>query len=414
MTIKRFGDERDWFFAARFGLFVHWGIYAVNAWHEQEQVRRAVPRTEYEKLMEQFNPQMFAPDTWLDMAEQAGMKYICFTAKHHDGFCMWDTEFTDFNVMNSPYGRDVLAELAEACHRRNFPLCIYYSVVDWHHPNYPNRNQSHELPVPEPGDQPDVDLYLDFLRAQVRELCTNYGAIHGIWWDMNQTGVEDESIHNMIRELQPAALINNRGFGNGDFGTPERDWDNSINTLPAFSEPTEACNSVGSQSWGYRVDEDYYTCEYLIRQIDTVLAKGGNYLLNAGADADGRFPRPSRDILDKIGRWMQVARESFDGCEPAGNLTENRNVLLTKSGNSIYVHLNRRPETNGVPLHPLAVMPERATLLNDGRDVEFRVVHLPSTFKQQVKQLYLRNLPIEEFSDEVLIVKLEFESELSG
>ena len=407
--MKIFGDERDWFFEARFGLFVHWGIYAVNAWHEQEQMRRAVPRAEYVKLIEKFNPQGFDPDTWLDLAEQVGMKYICFTAKHHDGFCLWDTKLTDFNVMNSPYGRDILGKLAAACHRRAIPLCLYYSVVDWHHPNYPNKGQSHELCAPEPGDQPDLPKYLDFLRAQVRELCTNYGQIHGIWWDMNQTGVEDESIHEMIRKLQPAAIINNRGFGKGDVTTPERDWDDAVKKLLAFHERTEVCNSVGSHSWGYRADEDYYTCEYLIRQIDTVLAKGGNYLLNVGANADGCIPQPSRDILNNIGRWIQFARESFNGCEPAGNLTENRNVLFTKTGNFIYVHLNIRPVTNGVTLHPLAAIPKRATLLNDGRDVEFRVDHLPNTLKQQTEQLHLRNLPIDEFSDQVMIVKLEFD-----
>lgn len=405
--MKKFGDKRDWFFNARFGLFVHWGLYAINAWHEQEQMRRAVPRLEYQKLIEKFNPQKFCPDRWLDIVEAAGMKYICFTTKHHDGFCMWDTKLTDYKVTNSPYGRDILAELAEACHRRKIPLCLYYSVVDWCHPNYPNHNESHELVRPEPGDKPQVTEYIKYLRAQVRELCTNYGEIHGIWWDMNQTGVMDESIHEMIHELQPAAMINNRGLGEGYFGTPERDWDDSVKTSLEFFKPTEACDSVGSESWGYREDEDYYTFEYLIRSIDTVFAKGGNYLLNVGPDADGVIPVKALERLEKIGNWYHKTAESFSAA-PASDLTENRNVLLTKNDDTIYVHLNNRPITSGVWLKPINKLPRSATLLNDGSSVKFRMAHLPNTFKEQNQQLHLYDLPIEKYSDEVIVLRLDY------
>ena len=410
--MQRFGDARDWFFDARFGMFVHWGLYAINAWHEQEQMRRVVPRSQYANLIEQFNPGSFNAHAWLDLAEQAGMRYFCFTTKHHDGFCLWDTRQTDFNVMNSPYGQDVLAQLAEACQRRNFPLCLYYSVVDWHHPSYPNRNHSHELVASEPGDAPDLPKYIAFLREQVRELCTNYGQIHGFWWDMNQTGLQDQTIHEMIRQLQPAAVVNDRGFGPGDFGTPERDWDNSLEESLAFSKPTEACNSVGSESWGYREDEDYFTSEYLIREIDKVLAKGGNYVLNAGPKADGTIPEQAISILRDVGRWMKFAWESFEDAVPASNLTDNRDILLTRKGTTVYVHVNRRPVTSGVVLKPMLDMPARATLLNTQKDIEFTVEHLPNTHKQQIKQLHLRNLPIDQLGNEVIVAKLEFDSVL--
>src|SRR5215510_11936126 len=180
----RFGDARDWFFQKRFGMFVHWGLYAIHGWHEQEQWRNRVPRNEYVKLASQWNPTQFDPDRWLDVAQEAGMKYVCFTTKHHDGFCLWDTKQTDYNTMNTPYGKDVLKMLADACHRRGVPLCLYYSIADWHQPNYPNQGRSHELP-PQTGDQPDWPRYLEFLKAQVRELCTNYGELGGFWWDMN-------------------------------------------------------------------------------------------------------------------------------------------------------------------------------------------------------------------------------------
>ncbi len=150
------------------------------------------------------------------------MRYVCFTTKHHDGFCLWDTRQTAFNTMNTPYGRNVLAMLADAGHRRRMPLCL--SIADWTHPCYPNQGRHHELP-PQPGDTPDWDRYMDFLREQVRELCTNYGRIHGFWWDMNVPQHRDPSVNAMIRELQPGIVINNRGFDEGDFGTPEREYD---------------------------------------------------------------------------------------------------------------------------------------------------------------------------------------------
>ncbi len=139
--IKRFGDRRDWFFEKRFGMFIHWGLYAIPGWHEQHQWRGRVPRAEYVKLAQRWNPVKFDPDQWLDLAEEAGMKYVCVTTKHHDGFCLWDTKQTAFNTMNTPYGKDALKLLADACHRRGFPLCLYYSCVDWHHPHYPNQGR---------------------------------------------------------------------------------------------------------------------------------------------------------------------------------------------------------------------------------------------------------------------------------
>ena len=202
----------------------------------------------------------------------------------------------------------LLAMLADACHRRNFPLCLYHSVVDWHHPNYPNQGRSHELPQPEPGDNPDFDQYLAFLKAQVRELCTNYGDIHGFWWDMNVTGEVIPEVNNMIRELQPAAVINNRGFDDGDFGTPERD-NTPLNEVRAFDKPTEACQAVGRESWCYRENEDYYSDLHLMRSIDKTLAKGGNYLLNVGPKADGTLPDEAVAILNRVSRWYHAVKE---------------------------------------------------------------------------------------------------------
>jgi alpha-L-fucosidase len=403
----RFGDGRDWWFQRRFGMFVHWGLYAIHGYHEQEQWRLRVPRSEYEKLQQQWNPVKFDPNAWLDLAAQAGMKYICLTSKHHDGFCLWDTKQTSYNTMNTPYGKDVVRMLSDACHRRGVPLCLYYSVVDWHQPNYPNQSRSHELP-PQPGDQPDLARYLEFLKAQIRELCTNYGEIHGIWWDMNVTGHVDPSINQMIRQLQPKAVINNRGFDPGDFGTPERDYDSSGEELLSFDRRTEANQSVGAESWGYRKDEDYYDDRHLLRSIDKYLARDANYLLNVGPKGDGTIAAEPADILRRVGKWYGSVRESLEGAEPASDMTANRNVLLTRKGNVVYVHLHRDPVSEAVKLKPMTAAPRRATLLNTGEPVEFAVDLAPSDHVEHVAYLRLRKLPVNQMANTVLVVKLEY------
>jgi alpha-L-fucosidase len=402
MPSPRFGDGRDWFLQRRFGLFVHWGLYAIPAWHEQIQWRRGIARRDYERLIGEFNPIRFDPDAWCDAAERAGMEYVCFTTKHHDGFCLWDTALTEFNVMRSPYGRDVLTMLAEACHRRGLPLCLYYSCVDWHHPNYPNQGRHHELPGPEPGDAPDLDRYLEFLKGQLRELCTNYGTIHGIWWDMNLPQHRDPSINAMVRALQPSAVINNRGYDDGDFETPER----RVPEGRRFARPTEACQSGGRESWGFRQDEDYHSSGFLMQSIDTILAMGGNYLLNVGPRADGTLPPEASERLERIGRWYGRVREAFGDAEPASDLTDNPGVLLTRRGRTLYAHFPSAPEASGAVLRPLATVPRRATLLNTGAELHAAVEVTPRLWQER-PYLHLVGLPVEAQLGEPLVVRLD-------
>lgn len=406
----RFGDGRDWWFAKRFGMFVHWGLYSINGFHEQEQWRRRVPREDYVKLAAQWNPAAFDPDAWLDLMRDAGMSYVCLTAKHHDGFCLWDTKLTRFNTMNAPFGRDVVRMLADACHRRRVPLCLYYSIADWNHPNYPNQGRHHELP-PQPQDQPSLARYLEFVRGQVRELCTNYGEIAGFWWDMNVDRHADPSMNALIRSLQPTAVINDRGFDAGDFGTPERDVDVAGEEVLSFGKRTEACQSVGVESWGYRRDESYYTDRHLMRSIDKYRARDANYLLNVGPKPDGTIPGEAADILRRVGRWHAEVREAFDGPVPASHLTSNRNVLLTRRGNTLYVHLHRDPVSDSVKLGPLARAPRQATLLNTGRAVSAVVDLAPSDHVTQARYLRLTNLPANDLSNTVMVVKLEFDGD---
>ncbi|MCX7824087.1 MAG: alpha-L-fucosidase [Verrucomicrobiae bacterium] len=408
---KRFGDGRDWFFEKRFGMFVHWGLYAIHGFHEQEQWRARVPRAEFVKLARRWNPVKFKPDAWLDLMQETGMRYICLATKHHDGFCLWDTKQTAFKTMNTPYGRDIVKLLADACHRRGVPLCLYYSIADWNHPHYPNQGRHHELP-PQPQDQPDWNKYLDFLRAQVRELCTNYGEVHGFWWDMNVRKHVDRSINDMIRKLQPKAVINNRGFDEGDFGTPKRDYDSGAAEAQGFDRPTEACQSVGMESWGYRKDEDYYSDRHLMRSIDRYLARDANYPLNVGPTAEGTIPEPAAAILKRIGKWYGAVKESLEGVEPASHLTSNRNVLLTRRDRTLYVHLHKDPVGDAVKLKPINVAPKSAVLLNDGRKVEWALNMVPSDHVEQKAYLRLRRLPANEMANTVLVVRLEFDRPL--
>ena len=409
--IPHFGDSRDWFFERRFGMFVHWGLYSIPGWHEQHQWRARVPRAEYMKLASQWNPRKFDPEQWLDLMEEAGMKYITLTTKHHDGFCLWDTKQTAFNTMNTPYKKDIIGQLSNACHKRRVPLCLYYSIADWNQPNYPNQGRHHELPA-QPNDSPDWDKYMLFLKEQVRELCTNYGEIHGFWWDMNVPQFKDPSVNALIRQLQPKAVINNRGFGEGDFGTPERDFDSAAAEAKGFDKPVEACQSVGMESWGYKKDEDFYTDFHLISSIDRYLARDANYLLNVGPTGEGVIPAESAAILGRIGKWKKSVDESYQKVQIDNGITGAAGVMTTKRDRTLYIHMNKVPIGNGVKLKPINILPTKATLLNTGKPIDCVVNLCPSDHASQQPYLRLRNLPVNEMSNTVLVAKLEFDRPL--
>jgi alpha-L-fucosidase len=408
MPLKKFGDGRDWFFEKKYGMFIHWGLYAIPAWHEQHQWRARVPRAEYVKLSEKWNPVKFDPDKWLDLLQEAGMRYLTITTKHHDGFCLWDTALTPFNTMNTPYRQDILGKLSDACHKRSIPLSLYYSIVDWNHPNYPNQGRHHELSNPEPGDKPDWDRYMEFLKSQVKELCSNYGEISGFWWDMNVPQYKDPSINEMIRKLQANAVINNRGFDDGDFGTPERDFDTASAEAQKLEKMTEACQSVGMESWGYKSDEDYYSDFHLQGSIDRYLARGANYLLNVGPDATGIIPEEPALILKRLGKWYSSVKEAYEDTEPAPDIITGKDVLVTRRGDTIYIHFHKGPIGSGYKLKPIDVLPANAILLNNGKPVETIVNLCPSDHQEQKPYLRMRKLPVNMISGNVLVVKLEF------
>ncbi len=400
-------SDKNWFNQSKFGLFVHWGLYAISGVHEQVLLRANLPPQKYFAMIDEFSPKHFDPHSWIDLAQSAGMEYLVFTTKHHDGFCLWDTKETRFNVMNSPMKVDVLRALADACHLRKFPLCLYYSIVDWHHPNYPNQGRSHELQHPKQGDAPDKAKYMDYLRAQVMELCTNYGPIQGFWWDQNTMAHQDPSINALIRRLQPTAMINDRGFDQGDFGTPER---NEKLTREYKREAVEACNSVGRQSWGYRVNEDYYSVNYLKRYFASYLAQGNNFLLNVGPDADGRVPGQAVALLQSLGKWYREVKPIFAQAVPVKLSEEHENIFCLKRGNQLVVVSVDRLDVNAIYMNPIDQFPRDAILANSGTSVDCRLDWLPARYHtENATCLRLYNLPQEVENEPVLIFLLEFD-----
>lgn len=398
------------FQSQRLGLFLHWGLYSLEAWHEQDQWRRGWKREDYSRLIERFSAKRFECERWLDVADTLGAKYVCLTTKHADGFCLWDSNLTDFKVTKSPLGRDVVAELADACSRRGMALGLYYSVVDENHPSYPHAGRRWEYAKAQPGDRPSKRRYIEYVKGQVTELCTRYGPLHSFWWDANPAGWRDPSLNALIRKLQPRILINNRGFDGGDFGTPERDWDDTVNTVGKFAGATEACQALGNQSWGYRHEEDYYTEQHLLRSLAKILGKGGNYLLNTGPKGDGTLADVDRKLLRGIGTWVTKTREAWEGVKPVSDLIVNSDVILTRrDARTYYVILHRAPVTRSVQLKPFTSLPVRAVELTSGRQVEVRNDLLPWDHESGVGYLRLYNLPPKVLAETVPVVRLEFD-----
>jgi len=393
-----FGKER------RFGLFIHWGLYALTEHHEQTLYRTDIGREAYEALRERFDPFRFSAEEWVLLAKNAGMRYICLTAKHCDGFCLWDTKETDYNVMNTPFKRDIVKEFADVCAKHDIGFALYYSTADWHHPNGYNPMATHQIP-PRETDEPNMTKYMAYVRRQITELMTNYGTICALFWDV-RTGITDPSMNEMVRELQPGIRINDRGYDKGDYSTPERFVPDG-----AFEKLTEACQSVGVESWGYRRHEDFYTARYLEESIDSILCRGGNYLLNIGPMPDGSIPMREQKLLRKVGSWFNRVKESYDGDAPTDLFSEHEEFTVTRNGDDLYLHFTRFPSANGFSLYPIDFLPEQVTLLNTGETPLVSLDVMP--WKHMLPNgkapcLHIHDLPFDELSSEVPVLKIRF------
>ncbi len=397
-------------FDNKFGMFVHWGIYAQTELHEQVYARYDWPREKYEALAKTFNPVDYDPEAWVRMAKAAGMKYICFTTKHHDGFCMWDTKYTDYNIMNTPYGKDVLKMLADACAKYDMQLSLYYSNPDWNHPLGYNPASTHQWKAVDTNTV-DTEGYRQYIKNQITELLTNYGKIYTLFWDI-PPHIDDPSINELVRKLQPGIFINDRGFDKGDFSTPEREYQATAGTR--FERMTEACNSLGQQSWGYRRNEDFYSMRHLKCSIDRIMAMGGSYLLNVGPDAKGVVTEDYARRLACIGEWYNKIKESVEGVDGDDfdyGIRANE-VLATKKGNTTYLHFVNGPISDAVSPKNIPAMPKKITLLNTGKELEYKFERMPEFFSGKTgiggeNYLHIYGIPVDELNEPV-IVKIEW------
>jgi alpha-L-fucosidase len=380
-----------WWREARFGLFIHWGLYAIPAgtWEGKtdygEWIRFSarIPLTTYDGFVQQFNPAKFDPAAWVRMAKAAGMKYIVITSKHHDGFALFDAPGTDFDVMSTPFKRDIMKELSDECHKQGMRICWYYSIMDWHHPDYlPRRTW-------ESGrDTTDArfDRYVAYMKEHLRSLVTQYGDIGILWfdgeWESTWNMTRGADLAAFVRSLAPHIIINNRvdggragmqgfsqgGVSAGDYGTPEQE-------IPATGLPGvdwETCMTMNDH-WGYNDhDRAWKSSRDLIRMLADIASKGGNYLLNVGPRADGTFPPESVERLAAIGAWMKVNGEAIHGTTaspfaalPFGRCTQKP----VPGGTRLYLHVFDWPADRTLLLPGLMNTARTASLLGDAKSM---------------------------------------------
>ncbi|MGQ0737564.1 MAG: alpha-L-fucosidase [Bacteroidota bacterium] len=387
-------DKRmQWWRDARFGMFIHWGLYAVPAgeWKgatgHAEWIRTTaqIPLEEYNQFLPQFNPVHFNAEEWVQMAKDAGMKYIAITSKHHDGFCLWDSKETDFDVMSTPFKRDILKELADACRKiGGIKLCFYHSIMDWHHNDY---NERREWEKDRPAEGTNRKRFITYLKNQLKELVTSYSDIGVLWFDGEWEGfwTHDDGVdlYNYVRSLKPDIIINNRvdkgrsgmagmtteGYA-GDFGTPEQE-------IPETGLPGvdwESCMTMNN-NWGYnKADKNFKPAKELIQKLVDIASKGGNFLLNIGPKADGTFPQESIDRLKIIGNWMRINGESIYGTTASpfehtdwGRVTKKR----TGDKTLLYLHVFEWPSDNKLRLSGMANIPQSVYFLSGKEKMTF-------------------------------------------
>lgn len=398
-------------FDNKFGMFIHWGPYAALGLHEQALARYNIPHTEYEAMAMQFNPTEYNPEEWVLLAKKCGMKYICFTAKHHDGFCMWDTMATDYNIMNTPYGKDVLKMLADACKKHGILLSLYYSNPDWHYEyGYNPESKSHQWGAKYKNQVNTVKLR-EFIKAQITELLTNYGKIYTLFWDIPPC-IYDPSLNELARKLQPDIYINDRGWSEGDFSTPEREYEAANNGR--FTRMTEACNSVGAHSWGYRVGEDFYTKRHLCCAIDRYMSAGASYLLNVGPDKKGVITDDYCQNLLKVADWynrMDECLECHEADDTDYGIKNNKYIANMKNGKT-YLHFYEGIMSNSVAIKNYTKVPKSVRFMNSGESLHYNIIPLPE-FMDMSKQhqdtlLHIYGIDVDKYSDEPIVLEIEW------
>ena len=367
MDRKAYEDRIRWFQEARFGMFIHWGIYAIPARGEWIRCNERISVADYQQYFDEFDPVDYDPRAWARAAKEAGMRYAVMTAKHHDGFCLFDSKHTDYKATNTKAGRDLIREYVEAFRAEGLKVGFYYSTIDWHHPHFPHYGDRQHPMRDNPAfkdHQYDFDQYLDYMHAQVEELVTNYGQIDILWFDFSYDHLTGEAwratdLVNMVRKHQPKVIIDNRlegsgeGFGgllsespsvySGDFVSPEQIIPPQ-GIVNCKGEPVawEACITMNN-NWGFAGNDKHFKpASMLIRKLVECVSKGGNLLLNVGPDARGKIPPQSLEALAEIGRWMRDNSDSIYGCGVAG-IDKPDFGRVTRKGRRLYYHVMDNP-----------------------------------------------------------------------
>lgn len=370
---------RDWFQDAKFGMFIHWGVYSVLGKGEWVMNNDKMSVAEYAKIPPRFNPVQYDPAAWVSLAKSAGMRYITITSKHHDGFAMWATKQNHYNIVEStPYGKDVLKPLAEECRRQGVKLFFYHSHLDWHSPDYYPRGRTGQTAGRPP--QGDFNRYLDYMDAQLTELLTNYGDVAGIWfdgiWDRKDADWRLRRTYDLIHKLQPAALVGNNHhlapFDGEDFQMFEKDLPGQNNT--GFSGdskigtlPLETCDTI-SGAWGYNAeDTKYKSSKQLVGYLARAAGNNANFLLNIGPKPDGTIQPEFVSRLHEIGEWTSKHGESIFGTR-GGPITPRPWGVTTAKPGKVYVHILDWPDEMLV-MPKLAQPVSRAAMLSGGQSI---------------------------------------------
>jgi alpha-L-fucosidase len=346
-----------WWHEARFGMFIHWGLYSQLGRHEWVMEDEGIPVAEYEQLAKQFKPKPNAARDWARLAKQAGQKYMVMTTKHHEGFCQFDSKLTNYCAPKQGPGRDLVKEYVEAARAEGMRVGFYYSLMDWHHPDGARCAT----------DEAARRRFVDYIHGQIHELLSNYGKIDVLWydvsWPLDAAGWESEKMNAMVFQLQPEIIVNNRNKLDGDFSTPEQ-------TITADNKHAwESCMTM-NDSWGYqRADDNWKSPKTVVRNLVTCAHDTGNYLLNIGPKGDGSIPEESVGILTKVGGWMQRNGPTIyqsEKCQPR----RSNYAAFSRKGNTLYMHVYFWPGST-VAIGGLRNKVQSAKLLASGRHVKF-------------------------------------------
>lgn len=401
--IRKTPGDTSWFMHDRFGMFIHFGLYAMPARHEWVKSNEMIPEAKYDKYFKFFDPDMFDAKEWARTAKNAGMKYCVLTTKHHEGFCLFDTKYTDYKITNTPFGRDLVKEYVEAFRAEGLKVGFYYSLIDWHHPDFPIDRQHprrHDADAEQQDKGRDMTKYAKYMRDQVTELLTNYGKIDIIWFDFSYKPLpenrgtkpwmqfgggkqkeqwEAEELIKTARDLQPDIIINNRTQIEQDLWTPEQYQPEEWLRHPETGElvPWEACQTF-SGSWGYYRDEySWKSPEMLINMLVNTVSLGGNLIMNVGPTARGYFDYRAVEALDSYGEWMKYNNRSIYGCtmaEPEFKAPNGTRLTQSEDGKRLYIHLQTYPYRDLVFRGITCDRIEYAQFLSDGSEVKYNTV----------------------------------------